>query len=192
VVALGFPTAELTSTTGVVAAPRAALTDPAPDVPALRDAVQTDSAIGPGSSGGPLVDLEGRLVGMSVVARSQTTGGRAVQGQNFAVGADRLRAVLAALREGRPAGWTGLTFTYPDPDELVRRGLPSGVFVSGALRGDARWTGHMLVGVEGRPVGPTLASVCQAMAGARGTAALTLMAPGGDAARPQVVRVPVR
>lgn len=193
VVALGFPAEELTSTVGVVAAPRAEVADPAPDVPALRDAVQTDTAINPGSSGGPLVDLDGRVVGMNAVARTATASGRTVQGQNFAVGAERMRRVLDRLREGRSTGWTGLTFGYPSTDELARQGLPSGVFVTGALRGGAagKLPGRLLVGVDGERVAPTLSSVCDALEGSRGSASLTLVRPGGDTDRTDVVRLPL-
>lgn len=193
VVALGFPAAELTATAGVVAAPRAQVTDPAPDVPALRDAVQTDTAINPGSSGGPLVDLDGRVVGMNAVARTSTAGGRTVQGQNFAIGADRLRTVLDRLRAGRSERWTGLTFGYPTTEELALQGLPPGVFVTGALRGGKAdgLTGRLLVGAEGREISPSLSSVCDALDGATGTAALTLLDPADEGAEPEVVRLPL-
>jgi putative serine protease PepD len=68
VVALGFPSGgsqALSSTTGVVSVARTVYSDPSPDVPAYPDALQTDTALNPGNSGGPLVDLQGRVVGMN-------------------------------------------------------------------------------------------------------------------------------
>ncbi|MGE3153342.1 MAG: S1C family serine protease [Nitrospiraceae bacterium] len=67
VVAIGNPLAlkgGSSVTVGVVSAlDRAVL---APNGETLYDLIQTDAAINPGSSGGPLVDLSGRVVGISV------------------------------------------------------------------------------------------------------------------------------
>ena len=73
----------------------------APDVPAYRDAVQTDTALNPGFSGGPLVDLDSRVVGVNAAARTMGSDGRTLKGENYAIGIDRARAVLAELRRGR-------------------------------------------------------------------------------------------
>jgi putative serine protease PepD len=196
VVALGYPASAtpsdtVTSTRGVVSAPRAALRDPAPDVPAYRDAVQTDTALNPGNSGGPLADLDGRVVGVNAAARTTGADGRALEGQHFAIGIDRARRVLTELRSGRSLAWTGATFGYPATDELVERKLPPGLYVTGAVPGTpaARaglgGRGELLAAVDGRPLAPTLASYCEAMAdrssGERVT--LTLARPGGGKAR---------
>lgn len=176
VVALGFaagaePADEPISTTGVVSSSRAAYTDAAPDVPPLTDAVRTDTALNPGNSGGPLVDLEGRIVGMNAAVRSTGADGRALQNDNYAIGADRLRTTLAALRAGRSTAWTGLTFSYPTPEQLARRRLPAGLLVTGAVTGtpaaraDLGRTSDALVSVDGRAVGTTLSTYCAALGG---------------------------
>jgi len=54
--------------------------------------VQTDAALNPGNSGGPLLDRNGTAVGVN------TMGFRGTQGLNFAVSIDHARAVL----DGRP------------------------------------------------------------------------------------------
>ena len=67
VVAIGNPLAlkgGSTVTVGVVSAiDRSVLT---PDSETLYDLIQTDAAINPGSSGGPLVDLSGHVIGINV------------------------------------------------------------------------------------------------------------------------------
>ena len=68
--------------------------------PAYHDAVQTDTALNPGYSGGPLADLDGRVVGVNAAARTTGSDGRALEGQNFAIGIDRARRVLDRLRRG--------------------------------------------------------------------------------------------
>jgi putative serine protease PepD len=202
VVALGYPASAtpndaVTSTRGVVSAPRAAFRDPSPDVPAYREAVQTDTALNPGNSGGPLVDLDGRVVGVNAAARTTGSDGRPLEGQNFAIGIDRARRVLGELRRGRSLAWTGATFGYPTTDELAERKLPPGLYVTGAVpgtpaaRADLGGRGEVLAGVDRRRIGPTLASYCEAMAGRRSGSPvkLTLARPGG--AKPREVEVPL-
>ncbi len=192
VVALGYaanaaPGDAVTSTRGVVSATSTAFRDPAPDVPAYQDAIQTDTALNPGNSGGPLVDLDGRVIGVNAAARTTGSDGRALEGQNFAISIDRARGVLRQLRRGKSLAWTGASFGYPTTAELVERKLPAGLYVTGAVPGTPAakagiaGRGEVLVGVDGRRVGTTLQSYCEAMAGhASGSKVrLTLARPGG-------------
>jgi serine protease Do len=57
--------------------------------------VQTDASINPGSSGGPLVDLRGRLVGINTLIVSQTGGH---EGLGFAAPSNIVRAVYEQIR----------------------------------------------------------------------------------------------
>ena len=85
VVAFGTPLGYSgTSTTGIVSAIRRH-----PKVPGAR-LLQTDAAINPGSSGGPLIDARGRAVGVvtSMIHNAQSLG--------FAVPIDELRPLLKA------------------------------------------------------------------------------------------------
>jgi S1-C subfamily serine protease len=192
VVALGYAasaasTDTASSTRGVVSAPKTAFRDPSPDVPAYPEAVETDTALNPGFSGGPLADVDGRVIGVNAAARTAGSDGRALQGQNYAIAIDRARRVIAQLRRGRSIGWTGATFGYPTTAELTERKLPPGLYVTGAVPGTpaARaglgGRGEVLAGVDGHAVGPTLSSYCAAVAGrASGDRlALTLARPGG-------------
>ncbi len=196
VVALGYAaraaaTDEVTSTRGVVSAVSATFRDPSPDVPGYREAVQTDTALDPGYSGGPLADLDGRIVGVNAAARTTGSDGRPLQGQNYAIGIDRARQVLAELRRGRSVGWIGATFGYPTTEELLERRLPPGLYLTGAVPGTpaARaglgGRGELLAGVDGRALGPSLSSYCAAVAGEPGgrQVKLTLARPGGGKPR---------
>ena len=200
VVALGFPasaaaTDRVTSTRGVVSSESTTFRDPSPDVPAYREAVQTDTALNPGFSGGPLADLDGRLIGVNAAARTTGSDGRPLQGQNYAIGIDRARGVLSELRQGRSIGWTGATFGYPTTEELLQRRLPPGLYLTGAVPGTpaARaglgGRGEVLAALDGRPLGPSLSSYCAAVAGRPGgrQLKLTLARPGGGKPREVMV-----
>ena len=174
VVALGYPQdaalgTTLSSTVGVVSAARTSFRDPAPDVPAYAHVIQTDTALNPGNSGGPLADLDARLVGVNAAARSRGSDGRPLQNQNYAIPISRAREVLADLRRGRTRGWLGVTFGYPDLEDLTERELPPGLFLTGAVDGSPAaqaglGDGELLVAVDGREVGTSLADYCAAAA----------------------------
>jgi len=71
----------------------------------ISDVIQIDAAINSGNSGGPIVDNEGRLVGVAFAGISQ------YQGLNFAVPAETLAAALPRMLKGGKAErpWLGLT-----------------------------------------------------------------------------------
>ncbi len=60
----------------------------------IRDMIQTDTAINPGNSGGPLLDAQGRMIGINTMIYS-TSGSSA--GVGFAVPIDTARRVVSDL-----------------------------------------------------------------------------------------------
>jgi len=69
--------------------------------------IQTDAAISPGNSGGALVDLEGRLVGINTLMGADIRTGAGV---GFAIPANVVRKRVGDLKEGRRIryGWLGV------------------------------------------------------------------------------------
>ena len=61
----------------------------------IGDAIQTDAAINPGNSGGPLLNAEGRVLGINAQIKSQSGGG---EGVGFAIPVDTVRRSLDELR----------------------------------------------------------------------------------------------
>ncbi len=59
-----------------------------------EDFIQTDAAINPGNSGGPLVDAQGRLIGINTAILSRTGGN---QGIGFAVPSNLARSIMVSL-----------------------------------------------------------------------------------------------
>lgn len=187
VVAVGYPEnasqeASLTSTTGVVSLVRSSYRDPALDVPHYSNVVQTDAAINPGNSGGPLLDLDGRLVGVTSARRTTGSGGRAAEGQNYAIGVDRVKRVVGVLRQGRSIGWSGGSFEYSAGGGLVAGPAVPG---TGADKAGLGRTRAVVVGVNGVPVSSSLASYCDAVAGVRSRerVSFTILPPGARAVK---------
>jgi S1-C subfamily serine protease len=98
--------------------------------------------------------------------------GRAIQNQNFAIGVDRVKQVVAFLRTGKSLQWTGLNLSYPTTEELQANNLTTGVKATTSVKGSpadkAGITGGMtllIIGVNGKRIENSLASYCAGTAG---------------------------
>ena len=80
-----------------------------------QDFMQSDVAVNPGNSGGPLVDSRGRLIGINTAIVGDT-----YRGVSFSVPSNVARSVFERLREtGRyERGWLGVELAEV-PDELI-------------------------------------------------------------------------
>ncbi len=93
VVAIGSPFGlEQTVTSGIVSALHRQIT--APNDFAIDDAIQTDAAINHGNSGGPLLDMTGRVVGVTSQIESESGGN---DGVGFAVSSNTVKRIADAL-----------------------------------------------------------------------------------------------
>ncbi len=91
VLAFGSPEGlEDSVTMGVVSS---VMRQPDPDKPRIY--IQTDAAVNPGNSGGPLVDLEGNLVGINTFILSESGGS---EGLSFAIPSVVVRFVYREIR----------------------------------------------------------------------------------------------
>ncbi len=104
-IALGSPLGfDETMTVGVVSALQRQLED---EETFYTDLIQTDAAINRGNSGGPLLDVEGRVIGINTAIASPTGG---FVGIGFAIPINLAKSVMDMLiAEGRVIrGWLGI------------------------------------------------------------------------------------
>ncbi len=134
-IALGNPFGlEQTMTTGIISAlGRVVRQESGFSLPQL---IQTDAAINPGNSGGPLLDSQGRVIGVTTLIFSRS-GSNA--GVGFAVPADTVKRVVPSLIAiGRYAdpwlGIQGLTLT-PLIAEALEFPVERGVLVQEVVQG---------------------------------------------------------
>jgi putative serine protease PepD len=93
VVALGSPFGlEGTLTSGIVSALHRQMT--APNDFTITDSIQTDAAINHGNSGGPLLDDQGRVIGVNAQIESQGGGS---DGVGFAIPSNTVRSIASQL-----------------------------------------------------------------------------------------------
>jgi putative serine protease PepD len=105
--ASGFEQVELTTNEGSVSVPQTTFPTAIPiddfgtTVGPYDNVVQTDAAINPGNSGGPLVRVsDAKLVGVNTATRNLNEGGTPLQGQNYAIGTDKVEEVVPELEDG--------------------------------------------------------------------------------------------
>jgi S1-C subfamily serine protease len=97
-IAIGNPFGAYTRTvtTGIVSALQRRIE--APSGFQIDNVIQTDAAINPGNSGGPLLDAEGRVVGIN--SQIATGGSQGSVGIGFAVPINTVKKLLPALERG--------------------------------------------------------------------------------------------
>jgi serine protease Do len=143
--ALGFPLGdpEYTMTRGIVSKEKASGES---NWASVDQVLQHDANIDHGSSGGPLVDEEGRVVGINYAGESSSN-------QFFAISRDEALPVLEMLMAGRDLDSIGINGQAVVFDESL-----SGIFISSVASGspaDASGVlpGDILIELEGIPMG---------------------------------------
>jgi S1-C subfamily serine protease len=137
VIAIGNPFGlDRTVTSGIVSAIQRQIQ--APDGFSISHVIQTDAAINPGNSGGPLIDGEGRVIGIN--SQIQTGGGgNGNVGIGFAVPINTAREVVQQIEEHGEVkhAYLGVSGGSVTPDLAKALKLPEkeGVLVNEVVKG---------------------------------------------------------
>ena len=104
-----------TLTTGIVSALQRSLQ--APDGATISGAIQTDAALNPGNSGGPLLDSSGQVIGVnSQIQTGSSSGAEAGNvGIGFAIPASTVKSFIAEAKAGKLAPQTQQQPQQSDP-----------------------------------------------------------------------------
>lgn len=114
---------------------------------AYQEFLQTDAAVNPGNSGGPLVDVEGRVVGINTAII-----GDSFQGISFALAGNIAHRVYQQLRkEGQVRrGWLGVGLDEVDEQRARELGLQTagGVYIPHVLTDEENPSPAARAGIE--------------------------------------------
>ncbi|MFJ4775633.1 S1C family serine protease [Streptomyces sp. NPDC088762] len=187
VIALGYPTSlgntdatqDLAFTSGAVQTPEVGST-PLTSLPNYPSLIQHSATVNPGSSGGPLLNAKGEVVGINTLGYSE----EGVSGQFYAISSDHAEPHLAGLAAGdtkNDPGWWLFDLSDPSlaatfegigaPDDKAftafqKQGI-DGVMAlsvtpqSPAAKGNLE-AGDVLTSVKGEPV-TSVAEVCDVL-----------------------------
>jgi putative serine protease PepD len=126
VLAIGSPYGlSETLTTGIVSALDRTIESPSGAT--IGGAIQTDASINHGNSGGPLIDADGRVIGVNAQIESDSGGNTGV---GFAIPSDTVRTVAAALIAGE-------TVPHPQLGVQIEDGTSGGVKLAAVTAGGA-------------------------------------------------------
>jgi S1-C subfamily serine protease len=171
VVAIGNPFGlQRTVTTGIVSALQRQID--APSGFSISNVIQTDASINPGNSGGPLLDANGRVIGIN--SQIATGGGQGSVGIGFAVPVNTAKDLLPELRAGEEIkrAYLGVSMATVNEDLANEADLPvdSGALVESIedgtpaeraglrgseideLSGELSRAGDVIVAIDGEPV----------------------------------------
>jgi serine protease Do len=124
------------------------------------DFIQTDAAINRGNSGGPLLNLEGQVIGVNSAIYSPNGGS---VGVGFAIPSDTVESVVAQLKSSGSVerGWLGVTIQTVTPEIATALGMDDPQDPHGALVADVMadspsagklQTGDVILTFDGKPV----------------------------------------
>ena len=146
-IAIGSPFGlEGTVTSGIVSSLGRTITAPN-DFP-IADAIQTDAAINPGNSGGPLLDGNGRVIGVNSQIKS---GSGSNSGVGFAVPVSTVKFVVPQIQNGGKVKRAYLGIKNGDTQDLSGA-VVGGVISGGPAQQAGLQSGDKITEIDGRKI----------------------------------------
>ncbi|MBM4401709.1 MAG: trypsin-like peptidase domain-containing protein [Candidatus Cloacimonetes bacterium] len=99
----------------------------------LEDVIQTDAALNPGNSGGPLLNLSGQVIGVSVAI------GQGTENIGFAIPVNYVKELYENFKQGKLTSrpYLGVYHITITKDIAEEQNLPEGAFVRDVVLGSA-------------------------------------------------------
>lgn len=137
VVAIGYPlgNGSTTLTVGYISAKDRVITTDGKSINML----QTDAAINSGNSGGPLLNMQGEVIGITTAKSSGTSSsGATIEGVGYAIPTDDIIRMISDLQEYGYITGAYLGIWVRDVDVTAQSyGLPAGAYVEDVMEGYA-------------------------------------------------------
>jgi S1-C subfamily serine protease len=143
-----------TVTRGIVSALDRSLETP---VGTMTGLIQTDASISSGNSGGPLVNVDGEVIGINTAVATAAGRGTSAENIGFAIAVDRVMPVVDGLRGGAPgasplAGAGRLGVSSEDPLDGSAGAMVVAVVPGSAASAAGIQVGDVIVQVGDNPV----------------------------------------
>jgi putative serine protease PepD len=122
----------------------------APDGFTVAHAIQTDTSLNPGNSGGPVLNAAGQVIG--IADQIATDGADQNSGVGFAVPADLLKSELSNLEAGRAVAHAYLGVESADATGAREGALIAQVVGGSPARSAGLEAGDLVTSIDGKPV----------------------------------------
>lgn len=154
----------------------------APNGFTVAHAIQTDAALNPGNSGGPILNAAGEVIG---IADQIATGGstRANAGVGFAVPIDLVKSDLAALKAGQTPRHAYLGVSMAGADGGAGGALVGAVTSGGPAADAGLRTGDTITAIDGKKVADSNALISVIAGHEPGDEVTLTVRRGGDSSQ---------
>jgi putative serine protease PepD len=183
-IAIGSPLGlEGTVTSGIVSALNRPVTAGGSGESSFISAIQTDAAINPGNSGGPLVDAQGKVIGVnSAIAslgQSQSGGQTGSIGLGFAIPVNQAKRVAEEIistgHATHPIIGVSVDMNYGGPGAQISQVTPTGPAAAAGLK-----PGDVITKVDGKGVANATEMIVAVRAHAPGDTVTLTVSNGGS------------